>query len=278
MHQSDVRCTFGLWTHIVVGHDMGLWRWVRRRPSGWTLEDATKPVEVLPPFDLAVDRHWPRPPSPFRGSRGPRTKVVGRCGPLLRRSRKVVDRTLAPWPTPVPSPVPSDNEQANGELGRSEVAAEDQNTGPKGSQAWGDMMGDGMWQDLASPEYCPTSPSCSHQYSPKSPPYSPTSPPYNPTSHPCSPTVLVVGHKSTTTVPDSNPGSGNDVPARSCTVEDSVRWGTEVTSAGEPQPSGKVKLEGSDGSQAPTTDVDLLSSEEEEDLAPRRQPKYRRIA
>ena len=307
MHQSDVRCTLGSWPYIVVGHDMGLKRWVRRRPGGWALEDATKPLEVLPPFDLEVDRHWPRPLSPFRGNRGPRTKVVGRCGPLLRssrRTRKVVDRTLASWPSPVPSPVPSDDEKANGELGGSEVAAVEWNPATEAKKEWDDMVGDETWYD---PEYCPTSPPCSPQYcptsppcspqtkkeireillnydrtllvadSPTSPPYSPTSPPYSPTSPPYSPTFPVVGQTSTTTVPDSNLEPGDNVPALTCTVKNCVRCAAEGTSAGELQPSVKVKSEGSDGSQAPVTFVDLSSSEEDKDLAPRRLPKDRRI-
>ena len=307
MHQSDVRCTLGSWPYIVVGHDMGLRRWVRRRPGGWALEDATKPLEVLPPFDLEVDRHWPRPLSPFRGNRGPRTKVVGRCGPLLRssrRTRKVVDRTLASWPSPVFSPVPSDDEKANGELGGSEVAAVECNPATEAKKEWDDMVGDETWYD---PEYCPTSPPCSPQYcptsppcspqtkkeireillnydrtllvadSPTSPPYSPTSPPYSPTSPPYSPTFPVVGQTSTTTVPDSNLEPGDNVPALTCTVKNCVRCAAEGTSAGELQPSVKVKSEGSDGSQAPVTFVDLSSSEEDKDLAPRRLPKDRRI-
>ncbi|KAK3247314.1 hypothetical protein CYMTET_43186 [Cymbomonas tetramitiformis] len=138
MHESDERCTMGSWPYIVVGHDMGLRRWVRRRPGGWALEDATKPLEVLPPFDL-----------------------------------EVVDRTLAPWPSPVPSPVPSDDGKVGGELEGSEVAAGDLNTT------------------------------------------------------------------------------------------------TEASKEGDDTPSDKVKLEESDGSQAPMTVVDLSSSEEEKDLAPR---------
>ena len=80
------------------------------------------------------------------------------------------------------------------------------------------------------------------------------------------------------TVPDSNPEPGDGVPALTCTVKNCVRCATEGTSAGELQPSVKVKLEGSDGSQAPVTVVDLSSSEEDKDLAPRRLPKDRRIA
>ena len=137
------------------------------------------------------------------------------------------------------------------------------------------MVGDEMWYD---PEYCSTSPPCSPQYSPTSPPYSPTSPPYSPTSPPCSPTFPVVGQTSTTTVPDSNLEPGDGVPALTCTVKNCVRCAAEGTSAGELQPSVKVKLEGSDGSQAPVTVVDLSSSEEDKDLAPRRLPKDRRIA
>ena len=82
MHQSDVRCTLGSWPYIVVGHDMGPRRWVRRRPGGWAFEDATKPLgsshHLI--WRWTAIGHGPCLPSVGTEVQGPRSWAgVGHC-------------------------------------------------------------------------------------------------------------------------------------------------------------------------------------------------------
>ncbi|KAK3262847.1 hypothetical protein CYMTET_21344 [Cymbomonas tetramitiformis] len=74
--------------------------------------------------------------------------------------------------------------------------------------------------------------------------------------------------------PTSSPELDAEVPVRpACTVRNCVRCASSAITASNELPSNEVMSGGSDGSQAPMTLVDISSSEEDDEVAPRKLPK-----